>query len=203
MSSTERRPRCLQCLGLVVAFSALAQQPDPSSLVTMGQITVDGRPVPYRIRHLPVSSYPDLPLAVAGELTRRSCLIPQTYEAHRPENVIHASFERPGSNDWAVLCSQQGTVSLLVFFASAPERPATVASAPETDRLHAYPGSDLLGFNWGIDPASPAKIRDAQIGLTPRPPRLDHDALADSVIDHKTNYRYFSNGAWSLVDLPD
>jgi len=200
---TAGRSTCIALLGLLVPVSALAQQPDSSNLVTTGQINLDGRQVPYRIRHLPLSSFPDLPMAVAAELTRRGCLIPQTYEAHRPENIIHATFEGPGSSDWAVLCSAQGTVSLLVFFASAPGQPAILATAPETSRLQPFPGSDTLGFNWGIDPASPQKVHEAQIGLSPRPPRLDHDALADSNIDRKTIYRYFSNGAWSKVDLPD
>jgi hypothetical protein len=60
-----------------------------------------------------------------------------------------------------------------------------------------------LGFNWGIDAASPQTIHDAQIGLSPRPDRIDHDAVADSVVDQKTIYHYFSKGAWSLLDLPD
>ena len=84
---------------------------------------IDGHPTPYLIRHLPVSSFPDLPPAVQEQLDRRGCLIPQTYEAHQPENVVHASLERPGSSDWAVLCSAQGTVSLLVFFGSGSSQP--------------------------------------------------------------------------------
>ena len=62
-------------------------------------------------------------------------MIPQTYEAHRPENVIHASLQRAGSSDWAVLCAAKGTVSLLVFFGSEPAAPMELASAQETERL--------------------------------------------------------------------
>lgn len=203
MTSHGRRPRTLLFLSLLVAVSAPAQQPDTSNLVTTGQIEINGSQVPYRVRHLPPSSFPDLPLTIAGELTQRGCLIPQTYEAHRPENVIHASLEASGSKDWAVLCTAQGTVSLLVFFSSHPGQPTILASAPETERLQAHPSSNVLGFNWGIDAASPQTIHETQIGLSPRPPRPEHDALADSVVDHKTIYRYFNNGAWSLVDLPD
>jgi hypothetical protein len=202
MSFSGRSPRIV-LLCLLVAVSAPAQQPETSNLVTTGQIEINGSQVPYRIRHLPPSSFPDFPVTVAGELTRRGCLIPQTYEAHRPENVLHASLEAAGSKDWAVLCSEKGTVSLLVFFGSRPGQPITLASALETDRLQAHPSSNVLGFNWGIDAASPQTVHEAQIGLSPRPPRPDHDALADSVIDHKTIYRYFNNGAWSLLDLPD
>ena len=70
-----------------------AQEPQ-GQLVRSGQIQVDGRSTPYVIRHLPVSSFPELPEAVAKALNERGCLIPQTYQAHRPENVVEASLER-------------------------------------------------------------------------------------------------------------
>jgi len=172
-------------------------------LVTTGQIVVDGRSTPYRIRHLPVTSFPDMPEAFASLLNRRGCMIPQTYEAHRPENVVHAALERAGTTDWAVLCSVKGTVSLMIFFASAPDRPIVLAMALETDRLQDHESSPMLGFNWGIDPASPGRIHEAQTGMDHRPPMPDHDALADSVVDHKTVYHFYSKGKWTLVDLPE
>jgi hypothetical protein len=152
---------------------------------------------------LPVSSFPEVPAALAELLNQRGCLIPQTYQAHRPENVIHASLERAGSSDWAVLCSAQGTVSLLVFFASAPAQLEVLAAAPETERLQAHDASGVLGFNWGIDPASPARIRDAQTGMAHRPPRLDHDAVADSVVEHRTIYHFYLRSVWTVLEMPD
>ncbi|HWE84018.1 MAG TPA: hypothetical protein VG267_03685 [Terracidiphilus sp.] len=202
MPSAGRRTRATLCLLLAGALAA-AQDYDPDRLVTRGQIDVDARSQSYIIRHLPPSSFPDLPLAVNGELTERGCLIPQTYEAHRPENVIHGSFQRPGSSDWAVLCSAEGTVSLLVFFGATPARPEVLATALETSRLQAHDSTVTLGFNWGIDAASPETVREAQIGLSPRPARLDHDAVSDSVIDHKTVYHYFTKSAWTLAEASD
>jgi hypothetical protein len=176
-------------------------------LTEQGNIIVAGNSTPYLIRHLPVSSFPALPAAVQAQLNARGCLIPQTYEAHRPENVVQASLEGRGTSDWAVLCSSQGTVSLLVFFAASPVRPASqpyvLASAPETERLQAHGANGVMGFNWGIDPASPRRVAEAQAGLIPRPAALDHDALADSVIDKKTIYHFYAKSAWTLVALPD
>jgi hypothetical protein len=153
-----------------------------------------------------VGSFPNLPAKIIEGLNRRGCTVPQTYEAHRPENVIHASLERPGSSDWAVLCSVDGTVSLLVFLggeaANAEARPLVLASAPEKQRLQAYSGSAALGFNWGIDPASPEQIHQAQIGLANRPPKVDHDALADSVIDRATTYHFYARNAWTVLPMP-
>jgi hypothetical protein len=179
-----------------------AQQPPVKldSLNESGHIAIDGHSVSYLIRRLPPSSFPELPDAIRGELNRRGCLIPQTYEAHRPENAIHGSFEKPGSSDWAVLCSNAGTASLLVFFSGAWESPTILAGALETKRLQPRDSSGDLGFNWGIDPASPEQVRDVQIGMAPRPPMLDHDCVADSVIEHRTVYHYFAKGGWTLVE---
>jgi len=201
MVLTGCRPRLL-VFSLLASSLAAGQSTDPAHLITSGRVEQNGQSVTYEVRHLPVSSYPNLPLEVAGQLTDRGCLIPQTYQARRPENVVHASLQRPGSSDWAVLCSVQGAVHLLIFFGSTPGQPLTLASAPETQRLQPHFGTAVLGFNWGIDPSTPEAIRQAQIGLSPRPARLDHDALADSAVDKKTIYHFFRNGVWSLLDMP-
>jgi hypothetical protein len=195
-------------LSLLLAWvmsAAFAQSADQHAdpLTETGQLAINGHAAQYVIRHLPPSSFPDLPATVADVVNQHGCLIPQTYEAHGPENVIHASLERAGSRDWALLCSIKGTVSLLVFFASSPERPIILTSTPETERLQAQSASRVMGFNWGIDPASPEQVHEAQIGLPRRPPAPDHDALADSTVDRKTIYHFYSNGKWTLVDLPE
>jgi len=189
---------------LVFCFASIRSQDSVSpQLDESGQITINGRATPYLIRRLPINAFPQLPPAVQVVLNRRGCLIPQTYEAHHPENVVNASLERRGSSDWAVLCSAGGAVSLLVFFAGNPGQPMVLASALETERLHAHEASNRLGFDWAIDPASPEKVHEAQLGMRHPPPRLDHDALADSIIDHATIYHLFSNGVWTLVDTED
>src|SRR3954468_3623006 len=123
MSSFTRRTRwMLLCIAGVV--SGFAQQPDAHRLVESGQVDVAGQQTRYIIRRLPVNAFPDLPAAVVGQLDQRQCMIPQSYEAHHPENVVQASMERAGSSDWAVLCSANGKVSLLVFFGSGAGKPA-------------------------------------------------------------------------------
>jgi hypothetical protein len=116
--------------------------------------------------------------------------------------VIHGSLERPGSSDWAALCAANGRVSLLVFFASAsPATPTILAASVETDRLQAHDLTGELGFDWGIDPASPTRIHDAQAGMVHRPPQPDHDCLADTTLDHRTIYHLYRNGVWEKVDV--
>jgi hypothetical protein len=180
-----------------------AQQPPPTQLTASGQIAVAGRSAHYIIHHLPVSSFPELPAEIQSQLNQRGCLIPQTYQAHHPENVVRASLLQHGSADWAVLCSAQGTVSLLVFFEGNSAEPMMLASAQETERLQAHDPSGVLGFNWGIDPASPEQIHEAQSGMKRRPVRLDHDALADTVIDRQTVYHFYAKSVWTLVEMQD
>jgi hypothetical protein len=189
-------------LTLMTASTSGQQTIPKAQLSESGQIVVAGHSTPYLIHQLPVSSFPDLPSTIQTALNQRGCRIPQTYEAHRPENVVHASLERAGSSDWAVLCASNGTVSLMVFFASAPERPMVLSTTQETDRLQAHDPSGVLGFNWGIDPASPQRVHDAQSGLQHRPPTPDHDALADSAIERRTLFRLYAKGKWTLVELP-
>jgi hypothetical protein len=183
--------------------AAHAQTAATDQLTETGKVMVSGRPVGFLIRRLPASSFPELPAAIAAQLTADGCMIPQTYEAHRPENVVRASLERAGSADWAVLCAAKGTVALLVFFASEPEKPMTLATAPETERLQAHDPSGVLGFNWGIDPASPQRVHEAQLGMKRRAPLEDHDALSDSTIENRTVFHYFTRGRWTLLDVPE
>jgi len=165
-----------------------------------GKTSVDGRTVSYLIRRLPVDSFPDLPETVAAVLSQRGCLIPQTYQAHHPENVINASLERAGSSDWAVLCSVHGKVELLVFFANSPSKPVMLASAPEMERIQRHDSSGVFGFDWGIDPASPQRVHQAQSGMQRPPPMLDHDALMDTVLNQKTVYHFYARNAWTVVE---
>jgi hypothetical protein len=182
-------------------------QPGTLTLTEKGQVSIAGHSIPYLIRHLPVSSFSDLPASIVGLLNQRGCTVPQTYEAHRPENVVHASLAQAGSSDWAVLCSAQGMVSLLVFFngnsGQAEAKPMVLASSSETERLQPHDPSGVLGFNWGIDPATPQQVHEAQSGMKHRPAQVDHDALADSTIEHSTIYHFYAESNWSLLDTAD
>ena len=191
------------CSIILFLFAGFAVGQTAPSLDDSGTITVDGKAVPYMIRHLPVDSFPGLPQNIRTELDSRGCLVPQSYVAHQPENVVHASFEHAGSMDWAVLCSTGGTVSLMVFFGDSPEKPYVLATAPETEHLQRNTTTGVYGFNWAIDPAGPQRIHDAATGQRARPQMLDHDALADSLIDRRTVFHFYVNNSWTLLDLPE
>jgi len=195
----------LVAVALVLAIATADSQSGstPSKLTERGHVDVSGQAVPYVIHRLPVSSFPQLPDPIAAKLEQTGCMIPQTYQAHRPENVIHGSLERPGSSDWAVLCAADGTVKLMVFFGSSLSSPTVLASEPETARLETHDRSGVLGFGWGIDPISPRRMREAQAGMEHRPSSLDHDALADVFVEKSTIYHFFTRNRWTVVDTTD
>ena len=94
-----------------------------------------------------------------------------------------------------------------MFFgnAPAPARPSVLGTAEEKDALGSatMPAGDL-GLNWAIEAASPEAVHDAQSGMEKKPPRPDHDSLADITLDRRTLYRLFKKGSWAVVDtFPD
>jgi hypothetical protein len=189
----------------VVLASALVQlcaQVPPEALTRSGEIVVRGERHAYRMNYLPVNSFPELPARVAAELQHRGCRIPQTWQAHRPENVVQASLERPGSEDWAVLCAVDGDVSLLVFFSSGGA-PVVLAQETEVSRLLPIGEGIRYGFGWGIDPATPEQVHQAQAAILPPPDRLDHDALADCTLERRTVYHFFTHGVWTVLTVPN
>ncbi|MGC1360393.1 MAG: hypothetical protein WA826_04395, partial [Silvibacterium sp.] len=145
----------------------------------------------YRIRLLPVSSFPQLPAPVAQQLAQRGCMVPQTYEARQPENVIHGSFEKKGSSDWAALCSVNRVTTLYVFFQS---------DLPNAIPLRHQPDSQWLGVEWSLDYGSAWGIATHPARLMPPAGNADHDGIDDSFIEKSTNLHYFNDGNWTTLE---
>ncbi|MBW4043697.1 MAG: hypothetical protein HIU87_01720 [Acidobacteria bacterium] len=190
LTAASRRVKSAACLLLgLFALTARAQLAEQEQTGQMAG--PDNTPLAYSIRLLPLASFPDIPAPFLRVLSSRGCLIPQTYEAHQPENVIHGSFEKPGSSDVALLCTTGQTTSLLVFFASNPSQPATLVKSKNTDWL-AIEGDRMRGFAWGLDPVATAYL--------PRGLTADHDGISDSFIEHTAKLHYYSRDHWLTVD---
>ena len=181
------------CLFAVAAAAQVnSALPPQTEQVETGFANLPGRPnVVYNIRLLPVSSFPQLPAQVAQQLGRMGCMIPQTYEAHEPENVIHGSFEKKGSDDWAALCSVNGVTTLYVFFQPDPAHPTPLRHQPD---------GQWLGRDWSQDYGS-------AWGIATRPARLmrpadstDHDGIEDAFVEKSTAVHYFLKGQWTILD---
>lgn len=176
---------------------ALAQSDRSIEQVETGRVRLPtGADVVYRIRLLPLTSFPALPAIVAAQLDERKCMIPQTYEARTPENVVRASLERKGSDDWAVLCSVNGATTLYVFFQSEPGNPMALRHQRDTEWL----GSEVLGAYgsaWGISRRGASQIRAARgaghLGV-------DHDGIDDAFVEKSSTTHYFQDGSWTTVE---
>jgi len=151
----------------------------------------------YRIRLLPLASFPDLPDAVAGQLSRRRCMIPQSFEAQAPENVIHGAFRASGSSDWAALCSVDGVTTLYVFLAGQFDAPVALRSQPDTAWLGAEPGSSTFGSAWGISVRSAADL-DATRQLHSQA-AFDHDGIEDARLERAATVHYHQDGKWLVL----
>lgn len=118
-------------------------------------------------------------------------MIPQTYEAREPENVIQGSFEKKGSDDWAALCSVNGTTTLYVFFQSNLANPIALRHQPDAEWLGVEWSLDY-GSAWGIAVHSPRLIEPKD--------SADHDGIDDSYLEKSSTLRYFQNGQWTTRD---
>lgn len=174
------------------ANAQVRKTPPNTEQVETGSADVGGQShVPYRIRLMPVSSFPKLPVEVARKLDAMGCMIPQTYAARQPENVISGAFEKKGSTDWAVLCSIHGLTTLYVFFQSDWAHP--IALRHQADNL-------WLGKEWGQDHGSAWGIATRPARLMRHEDRADHDGIEDSFVDQSSRVHYFKEGHWVTLD---
>lgn len=187
---------------LIAAQSESASVPSTEQTETGRVRLPNGIEVTYRIRLLPIASFPGLPAAIAAQLNEKKCMIPQTYQARTPENVIHGALERKGSDDWAVLCSVNGATTLYVFLQSQVAAPVALRHQRDTEWL----GSEVLGAYgsaWGISLRPPAQIPVAKGGAFADRSNLDHDAIEDADIERSSATHYFQNGTWIILESPN
>ena len=179
-------------LGTLLAASIIATAQDTEKIVRGHKGDQS-----FAFRMLPPATFTELPAPILRDLEKRRCMIPQSYEAKSPENVIHGAFLQQGSNDWAVLCSQNGTSTLLVYGNGAASKPAELAAQVDSDTADPYDETSLLGYARGIDPASPNKI-DELLANKPYGP-FDHDGIKDAHIEKSSVIHYFKGGTWMTL----
>lgn len=155
-----------------------------------------GHPPPkriYPVRRLRPAEFPELPKSLATELERRGCAIPQPY-TDRKANVIRGEFVRPGETGWAVLCSTQGSTSLLVFLNAKAGAPAALARIPDDPRRI---------FDWFIRPVDRKFIMDRYRAYGgPKPPPIDHQGI-ESGGETASQVYYYYRRKWLTLQGAD
>jgi hypothetical protein len=191
-------PALLFIPAVLRAQSVASAPPDLSEKIEAGRTRLpSGAEVVYRIRLLPLASFPMLPAVIASQLQQKNCMVPQTYAARQPENVIRGAFEKLGSDDWAVLCSMNGATSLYVFFQSQPDEPILLRRQHDADWL----GSEVAGVYgsaWGIAARNTSQIRSSNPAR--RAEVIDHAGIEDAFIEHSASIHYFRDGGWVTLD---
>ncbi|HWE50064.1 MAG TPA: hypothetical protein VG273_09760 [Bryobacteraceae bacterium] len=158
--------------------------------------TLDFHAAERQIVRLPPSAFPMLPAAIVHELQQRGCTIPQDAFSKKPVNVISGEFVRHGQKDWAVLCSVNGSSSILVFWNGSAKNPAALNPAEDINYLQGL-GGEKIGFSRGIAVAGVGFIDEHYRAYGgPKPPPLDHDGIDDAFLEKGSSVQYFYAGKW-------
>lgn len=148
-----------------------------------------------------------LPKHIISELTKRKCLIPQTFQYNHSkyENVIKGEFEKTGQKDWAILCSQNGFSSILIFWNSSLNRIAEIAKQKDSAYLQGVSGINGKKFGYS------RKISVAQKYYVERKLPLykglkltiKHQGIDDAFLMKSSEIHYYFNKKLFLIPGAD
>lgn len=170
---------------------------------------------------------PGLPAEFVEKLNTRGCTIPQfdTSEdattsadaaapqpTKEPTNVIHGEFARRGQQDWAVLCSNGKTSTIVIFWGKPTACPASLARLDDAHYLKAglKPASNP-GPNAGKDKklhysrsirALEQNDLDDRPGLAGLKP-LSHQGIDDRFVGKSSAFFYCNEGKWRIFPAKD
>ena len=142
----------------------------------------------------PVSDFPKLPAGIAKDLMNRGCRIPQVKGVREQRNVLQGQFKKAGQRDWAVLCLQGNTSTILVYWNGSAEGPAQLAPMDETItpskngyyRILRVVGEKYIRGHYGASASE----------MDPLPKILDSDAIDDGIFEKGSSVHYFDNEKW-------
>ncbi len=156
------------------------------------------------IKMLSAADFPDLPKDIAGYLQKRGCKIPQIsneYNDEPPHNVIKGNFYKKGQQDWAVLCSENGSSTILVFRDGAVKNIHELAKQTDDSYMQVIDGAKgTLGFSRLIATADKnyIKKRDEEFagnGIAKTIPD-NVQGIDDIYVEKASVIHYFRNGKW-------
>lgn len=130
----------------------------------------------------------DMPSAIRELLEDRGCTVPQTWGEKWPGNAVRGHFIGASSDDWAVLCSVEGTSSILVISGGS----VVATLAPSADRDHVagiLPGRAV--FERGINRAAASEIKRR------------HDGIEDWPKSNVSEIHYFNGTKWIVLPGAD
>lgn len=193
LRSLSGRFRC-QLAHPAAAFVLLAGAAAGFGQTTEGSL--DFEKADSEVIRLSPSRFPQLPLPIRQELTRRGCTIPQVWGQNTPHNVTKGSFIQPAELDWAVLCSVNQTSTILVFRNASTSRVTEFAREPDINSLQGEGGTQI-GYSREIGAVGRQNITGYYRAYGgPKPPPIDHQGINDAFVGKASVVLYFYRGKW-------
>ena len=148
------------------------------------------------IRRLAPTGFQGLPNNIVGELKKRGCTIPQSYGSKKPHNIISGEFAKKGQKDWAVLCSRNGSSSVLIFWGDDSPCPSEILPSRDGRWLQGI-GDGRFGYSRAISPVGRAFIMGTFKNYGgPTPPPILHQGINEAFIEKASTVHYCHKGKW-------
>ena len=155
--------------------------------------------------------YAGVPKEFLAKLNARGCTIPQydgiaaMDEARPPAatNVIHGEFAREGQEDWAVLCSNGKSSTIVIFWGKPTSCPASLARLDDAHYLKRMPDprDKALHYLRMIRALGEDEL-DNRPGLTGLRP-LKHQGIDDRFVGKSSAFFYCDGGKWRIFPAKD
>ena len=157
-----------------------------------------------KIRRVLPEDIPGLPLEFVGKLKERKCSVPQFEGADasstEPSNVIQGEFAKAGQQDWAVLCSNGQTSTIVIFWGKVAPCPASLARLDDAHYLKPA-GGKTFHYSRAIRALGEDGIGDRAGMKTLRP--LKHQGIDDRFVGKSSAFFYCNDGKWRIFPAKD
>jgi len=147
------------------------------------------------IKRLPPAEFPELPTAFKAELEQAGCTIPQSGFDESRNNVIHGSFGAMGQEDWAVLCSRNGTSSIFMHWGGPVQCPSELLPQSDKNFLQGMPEGIVFSRSIAATTSYHVYPDDDSAGVD-REVLMDHDGIDDVFQGKGSTVWLCRGGAW-------
>jgi hypothetical protein len=154
---------------------------------------------------------PGLPPEFAEKLNTRGCTIPQFDDGtgsdaarSTPTNVIEGECAKKGQKDWAALCSNGKTSTIVIFWSKPTSCPASLARLDDAHYLKpaANAGKDkTMHYSRSIRALGETDLDDRP-GLSALKP-LKHQGIDDRFVGKSSAFFYCDAGKWRIFPAKD
>lgn len=159
------------------------------------------------IRRVRPADVKELPAEFVEKLNARGCMIPQFDSGEdaagvgaEPNNVIHGEFTRHGQGDWAVLCSNGKTSTIVILWGAATGCPASLARLDDAHYLKARKDKKVH-YSRSIRALGEAGL-DERAGVAGLKP-MSHEGIDDRFVGKSSAFFYCDAGKWRIFPAKD